>query len=179
MATSRGHCSSDNIRASVILKLRSRHASVRPSVCPTEGKHDNSFPRDSLPMAASGSFRRLEISPRFYPPWFHRRQLPFRPFYPIPRSRILMYTTRREFYFSLFSLLAICIFRICIYPLVIWLTFCCLLTVASKINQVHAYSTSFQTAFPRKLRSSKGGILLFLSRFRIRNLLPYPDFAKF
>lgn len=31
MATSRGHCSSDNIRASVILKLRSRHASVRPS----------------------------------------------------------------------------------------------------------------------------------------------------
>lgn len=45
MATSRGHCSTDNIRASVILKLRSRHASVRPfaSVSSPPAKHDNSF----------------------------------------------------------------------------------------------------------------------------------------
>lgn len=59
MATSRGHCSTDNIRASVILKLRSRHASVRPSVrpfasvCSPPAKHDNSFLRDSLPILAS------------------------------------------------------------------------------------------------------------------------------
>lgn len=80
-------------------------------------------------------------------------------------SRILIWACTENF-----TSLAICIFRICIYP-VIWVTFCCLLTVASKINQAHAYSTSFQTAFPRKLRFQGNLLVVLLSRFRIRNLL--------
>lgn len=143
MATSRGHCSTDNIRASVILKLRSRHASVRPSV----RLHRFALHQPNTIIVSSAIVYRSWLPKFLSTPRF--RSMPSPSF---PRINVFHVRDRREFYFSL----------VVAFSLVIRVTFCCLLTVASKINQVHAYSTSFQTEFPRKLRF-QGNLVVLVS----------------
>lgn len=91
MATSRGHCSSDNIRASVILKLRSRHASVRPSASA------RSTEANTIIVSCAIVYRRWlpkAFVSRCHPPRVHRRCQPLFPRF--SRSRILTreYTKR-------------------------------------------------------------------------------------